>query len=167
MTDDAPRPNATAIFHVNLNCTDLDSSTAFYQLIGFRVVMDFDAVPAHARRGFEEIGLGPILRLPAGADAKARLMMLGEDDRATRLDLIQWTSPATSGRLAGDLTALGVQRLCLRVRDATEMHARLAAAGHAGFAPPSEIDMGGTRQLVFCCADPDGFTVEFMQFLAS
>jgi hypothetical protein len=27
------------------------------------------------------------------------------------------------------------------------------------------IDMGGTRQKVFCCADPDGFAVEFMEFL--
>ncbi len=157
--------NATAIFHVNLNCTDLDRSTAFYEAIGFRVVMDFDDVPAAAKRSFDEIGLGPILDLPAGADAKARLLQLGDDDRATRLDLIQWTSPPTTGRLHRDLTALGIQRLCLKVRDAAALHARLTAAGHDCFAPPLEIDMGGTRQLVFCCADPDGFTVEFMQFL--
>ena len=167
MTNSRPvLANAIGIFHVNLNCTDLERSTAFYELIGFRVVMDFGDVPLAERRSFDEIGLGPILRVPGGADAKARLLMLGDDARATRLDLIQWTTPPTTGRLPGDLTALGIQRLCLRVRDAGEMHARLAAAGHDCFAPPLQIDMGGTRQRVFCCADPDGFAVEFMQFLA-
>ena len=44
-------------------------------------------------------------------------------------------------------------------------HDRLVAAGHAPYAEPLEICMGGTRQLVFCVDDPDGTVVEFMQFL--
>jgi catechol 2,3-dioxygenase-like lactoylglutathione lyase family enzyme len=162
---DDEEANAVGIFHVNLNCTDLERSTAFYELIGFRVITDFDDVPAAERRSFDEIGLAPILRVPAGCAARARLLMLGDDPRATRLDLIEWTQPPTHGTLPGDLTAVGVARLCLRVRDASAMHARLAAAGHDVFTEPVEIDMGGTRQKVFCCADPDGFAVEFMEFL--
>ena len=157
------QPNAVAIFHVNLNCTDLDASTRFYELIGFRTIIDFD--DAGDGRSFAEIGLSPILRVPEGCEARARFLMLGDDMRATRLDLIQWTRPPTTGRLPVDLTAVGVPRLCLRVRDAEAMHARLADAGYEVFASPKEIEMGGTRQRVFCCADPDGVAVEFMEFV--
>jgi catechol 2,3-dioxygenase-like lactoylglutathione lyase family enzyme len=159
----AAQPNAVGIFHINLNCTNLDSSTAFYELIGFRTIIDFNAVGGG--RSFADVGLSPILRVPEDCEALARFLILGDDMRATRLDLIQWTRPPTTGRLPVDLTAVGVPRMCLRVRDAEAMYARLAEAGHTVFAPPRVIDMGGTRQKVFCCADPDGFAVEFMEFL--
>ena len=157
------KPNAVAIFHVNVNCTDLDRSTRFYELVGFRTIVDFAEVDDG--RSFAEIGLSPILRVPQDCEARARFLMLGDDMRATRLDLIQWTRPPTTGRLPVDLTAVGVPRMCLRVRDAEAMHARLADAGYDVFAPPRLIEMGGTRQKVFCCADPDGLAVEFMEFL--
>ena len=75
------RANAAGIFHVNLNCTDLERSTAFYELIGLRTVLDFDDVPRSHQRGFDEIGLAPILRPPEGCEARARLLMLGADER--------------------------------------------------------------------------------------
>lgn len=158
------KSNAVAIFHVNLNCSDLDRSTRFYEAIGFRTIIDFDDVD-DAPRSFADIGLSPILNVPKDCEARARFLILGEDLRATRLDLIQWIRPATTGRLPVDLTAVGVPRMCLRVRDADEMHARLSALGYKSFSPPRAIDMGGTRQKVFCCPDPDGFVVEFMEFL--
>jgi len=157
------RPNAVAIFHVNLNCTDLDASARFYELIGFRTIIDFEDLDDD--RSFAEIGLSPIMRVPDDCEARARFLALGNDDRATRLDLIEWTRPPTGGALPRDLTAVGVARLCLRVRDADEMHGRLAGAGYDCFDAPRTITMGGTRQKVFCCADPDGFAVEFMEFL--
>lgn len=163
MSDNASRSNAVGIFHVNLNCTDLDASTRFYELIGFRTIIDFEDISDG--RSFADIGLSPILRVPEDCYARARFLILGDDMRATRLDLIQWTRPETTGRMAGNLTAVGVPRMCLRVRDAGEMHARLVEAGHEPFAPPRTIYMGGTRQKVFCCPDPDGFAVEFMEFL--
>ncbi len=163
MMTEAAKPNAVAIFHINLNCTDLEASQAFYKLIGFHKIKDFKS--AEDDRSFAEIGLSPILRVPPDCEARAVFLALGDDDRATRLDLIEWTRPPTGGALQRDLTMVGVQRLCLRVRDADEMHARLIAAGHECFDAPRQIDMGGTRQKVFCCTDPDGFAVEFMEFL--
>ena len=159
-----PRDNAVAIFHMNLNCTDLDRSAAFYETIGFRTVLDFDELAARERRTFADIGLAPILNVPEGCEARARFMALGDDTRATRLDLIQWTTPPTHGRDEGDLTMPGIRRMCLRVRDAGAMHDALVGAGHAPFTEPRQIAMGGTRQRVFCCPDPDGFVVEFMEF---
>jgi glyoxylase I family protein len=159
-TEQHGRPNAVSIFHVNLNCADLDRTTAFYELVGFREVNALADT-----RSFAEIGLSPLLRVPEGCSARARLMMLGDDERATRLDLIEWTEPRTRGTMPRDLTHMGVNRICLRVRDAFEMHDRLTAAGHEAFTPPALIDMGGTRQYIFCVADPDGMAIEFMQFV--
>lgn len=154
------RENAVAIFHVNLNCSDLARSTAFYELVGFREIN-----PLADTRSFAEIGLSPLLRVPEGCVAKARLMILGDDARATRLDLIEWTTPPTRGTMPRDLTHMGIHRLCIRLRDAHEMHRRLTGAGYEAYSEPAMIDMGGTRQIIFCCADPDGLAVEFMQFV--
>jgi hypothetical protein len=45
------------------------------------------------------------------------------------------------------------------------MQTRLLNAGYNVIASPMLIEMGGTRQWVFCCRDPDGLVVEFMEFL--
>ena len=153
--------NALQIFQVNLNCSDLDRSRAFYELIGFEVVNDFAADP----QSFAEIGLAPILRLPDDCDARAVLMALSDDPRATRLDLIEWQRPESERVPKGDLARIGFGRLCLKVRNCQNLHDRLTAAGHRPYSAPREISMGGTRQLVFCTDDPDGTVVEFMQFL--
>lgn len=153
--------NTLQIFHVNLNCRDLDRSRAFYELIGFRVVNDFGT----DAQSFAEIGLPPILRLPEDCDARAVLMALSDDPRATRLDLIEWKRPESEYVAKGDLARIGLGRLCLKVRDCCELHDKLEAAGHEPCSAPLEIVMGGSRQLVFCVDDPDGTVVEFMQFL--
>lgn len=159
-------PNTRQIFHVNINCSNLDRSRAFYELVGFRVVNDFAPTTKDGRlRTFAEMGLAPILRLPADCDARALLMALSDDPRATRLDLIEWIRPPSAPHVRGDLARIGFGRLCLKVRDARDLHDHLIQAGHTVYGAPVHLDMGGTRQLVFCCEDPDGTVVEFMQFL--
>lgn len=159
--------NALQVFHININCRDLERSRAFYELIGFVVVNDFSATPPGdgRPRGFAEIGLAPVLRLPADCDARALLLALSDDPHATRLDLIEWKRPPSAVPPRGDLARIGFGRLCLKVRDCQALHDRLVAAGHVVYSAPALIAMGGTRQLVFCCEDPDGVVVEFMQFL--
>ena len=95
------------IFHINVNCTDLDRSRAFYELVGFKAVVELgEGGSADMLRG---------LGLPPGGRAKAVLMMLEPDKpRGTRIDLIQWTQPPTNGTTAGDLTHVGTVRIALR-----------------------------------------------------
>lgn len=157
--------NALQIFHVNINCSDLERSQAFYELIGFQVVNAFVEGDEPDTRSFAEIGLSPILRMPDDCDARAVLMALSDDPRATRLDLIEWIRPESERVSKGDLARIGFGRLCLKVRDCQKLHDELTAAGHAPYSAPLQIRMGGTRQLVFCVDDPDGTVVEFMQFL--
>lgn len=163
---DDGKPNALQIFHVNINCSDLDRSRAFYELIGFKVVNEFSAITNNGRvRSFAEIGLAPMLNLPADCDARALLLALSDHPRTTRLDLIEWITPKSAKVPRGDLARIGFGRLCLKVRDSQRIYDSLVAGGWTVYSPPVLIDMGGTRQLCFCCEDPDGVAVEFMQFL--
>lgn len=159
-------PNALQIFHVNINCSNLERSRTFYESIGFKVVNDFgQPEPGGKRRSFAEIGLAPMLNLPADCDARALLLALGDDARATRLDLIQWIRPPSAPPARGDLARIGFGRLCLKVRDCAALHRRLVEDGRVVYSEPILIHMGGSRQLCFCCEDPDGTVIEFMQFL--
>ena len=163
---DAESLNALQIFHVNFNCSDLNRSRVFYESIGFKVVNDFSAVSQEgASRTFAEIGLAPILNLPADCDARALLLALTDEARTTRLDLIEWIRPKSTRAPRGNLARIGCGRLCLKVRDAQRIHDILVAGGSKPYTPPVLIDMGGTRQFCFCCEDPDGIVIEFMQFL--
>ncbi|MPY92488.1 MAG: hypothetical protein GEV08_05285 [Acidimicrobiia bacterium] len=144
-------------FHVNVNCTDLDRSRAFYELVGFKVVV--------------ELGLGgapEMLRgvgLPEGSKARAVLMLLEPDNpRGTRVDLIEWVEPATKGSNAPDLAHVGAVRLALWTIGIDEEYERLRAAGVEFISEP--VGMGdGTR---FCCfRDPDGLVLELIDFSGS
>ena len=52
-----------SIFHINVNCRDLDRSRAFYESLGFKVVLDLKA------GGAAEMLRG--LALPAGSRGRA------------------------------------------------------------------------------------------------
>lgn len=152
------------IFHINVNCRDFDRSLAFYRLIGFEVILDFDDAPG-SRLSFGEAGLGPILGLPGDCAGRAALLALSDDRRATRLDLIEWKAPLVPARPRENLAQPGVARICLKTSDADAVHERLTAAGHRAYGPPTRIALGGSLLKVFCVEDPDAVVIEFMQFL--
>lgn len=151
-------------FHINVNCTDFERSLAFYQLIGFEVLLDFERRPG-PRRTFGEIGLGPVLGLPEDCDGRAALLTLSDDPLAMRLDLIEWKTPVVPRVPRRNLAQPGVARICLKATDADSVHARLVAAGHVAYSAPTRISLGGSWIKVFCAEDPDGVVMEFMQFL--
>lgn len=159
--------NVLQMFHVNINCSDFDRSLAFYKMLGFRELVDFSATPAGRPRSFGEKGLGPVLNLPADCDGRAALLTLGDDPRATRLDLIEWKTPKPQRRRPTDLAQLGIARLCLKVRDCEALYKRLVTGGYIVYSAPTLIELAGTREYVFCCEDPDGTVLEFMQFVRS
>ena len=157
------RANALQIFHVNVNCSDFDRSLAFYKTIGFREYLDFAVVDDG--RTFGDIGLCPLFRMPDKIDGRATFLTLGDAPWSTRLDLIEWTEPKSENAGKRILSHLGIARICLKVRDCAALHDALMAAGYDVYSPPGLIDMGGSRQYVFCCEDPDGVVIEFMQFV--
>ncbi|MEC9344825.1 MAG: VOC family protein [Pseudomonadota bacterium] len=159
--------DTTQVFHININCTDLERSLAFYRLLGFREVIDFNAA-ADGAAPSDVLGdpvLGPALGLPANAQARARMLMLGGNPRCARLDLIQWIEPKAEGSALPHLACVGVARICFRVRDVDDAWRQMRDAGAEPFTEPVLISMGGSRQKFFCAKDPDGIVVEFMEFL--
>ncbi len=152
------------VFHINVNCSDFDRSLAFYRLIGFEVVLDFATAPG-SQLSFGQAGLGPILGLPGNCAGRAVLLALSDDRRAARLDLIEWKAPRVPAEPRKSLAQPGVARICLKTGDADAVHARLVAAGHRAYSPPTRTALGGSLIKVFCVEDPDGVVIEFMQFL--
>lgn len=156
--------NLLQVYHININCSNLERTVEFYELIGFRKIIDFQEPVEDASTDFAAIGLGPILALPDNLAGRAVLMAAGNDPRATRLDIIEWTNPIQRGEPRTGLAQPGVARIALKVRDAAAIHAALVAAGHKPYSDPVRIAMAGTPFLVFCVDDPDGTVIEFMQF---
>src|SRR5690242_21725127 len=94
-----------SIFHVNVNVTNFERSIEFYKLLGFKVILDLGEV------GSKKLSEG--LRMPDGR-GRAVLMILGDDPRATRLDLIEWKNPKTEGQ-AANLWHAGICRIALQI----------------------------------------------------
>ncbi len=154
---------ALQIFHVNINCSNLERSLAFYERIGFHQAIDF--APPGEGQALGEPQLGPALGLPSGSVARARMLMLGDNPRSARLDLIEWQDTNQGSPPYSTLMHLGISRICLRVKDIEEAYREMVDAGATPFTEPTLINMGGTRQRFFCVPDPDGTVIEFMEFL--
>lgn len=159
--------NNLQIFHINVNVTDLERSVAFYQALGFRIANDFGVggVPREGRTvGGKAPNLPRILGVDPASRSRAILMRLGDDRRSTLLDLIQWDEPRTDGRPV-HMSHAGLARLCFKVKDAEAAYAAAQQIGAECLSEPLVIDLGGSRQKVFCCCDPDGTILEFMEFM--
>ena len=96
-----------SIFHINVNCTNFERSLEFYKTLGFKVIRDLNEV------GSEQLSRG--LRIPNGR-GRAVLMILGDNPRSTRLDLIEWKNPRTEGQPHPHLWHTGMCRIALRTR---------------------------------------------------
>ena len=142
-----------SIFHVNVNCRDLDRSLPFYENLGFEVV---HSIP---EGGHPEMLRG--LGLPEDSIARAAIMMLDtRNARGARLDLIEWKQPATHGQPIEDLAQVGAARIALWTKDIDAEYERLRAEGLEFVSEP--VKMPGAR---FCCfRDPDGTMLELIDF---
>jgi glyoxylase I family protein len=145
----------TRIFHVNVNCADLECSLAFYtELVGLTPATR--TTPASAQPG-GAFGLDQvqwdawILKGDAGYGSPV-------------LDLLEWKVPTPAGRPATDPTATGFNRLGFTTPDLDALHTRLVAAGADVWSEPTTMpfERGGGMRL-FVCSDPDGTQLEFVE----
>jgi glyoxylase I family protein len=138
------------IYHVNINCPNLERSLAFYQMLGFREVID---IPAGRLPG---LGMDPAI-------GRAKLLRLGEDPRSTLIDLIEWQTPSPHGTPYADLGHTGIARLCLRVKGLAAMVAELKSHGVRFISEPVSPGLAGGKQAFVCFHDPDGTVLELME----
>lgn len=146
----------THMFHVNVNCSDLDRSKPFYEALGFQSVLD---LPTGGDASLAE-GLG----LP-NCNGRATIMMLDpEQPRQTRLDLLEWVEPRDPQPPYEHLGRLGIARIALRSTDLRHDYERLLADGVEFLSPPQ---MMGTHTRFVCMRDPDGSIIELIEFVTA
>ena len=144
-----------SVFHVNINVTDFDRSLAFYKLLGFKVVLDLGEGPNHGN----DVGLNI-----ANSKARAALLSLSDDPRATRIDLIEWKQPRTAGEPYPHLYHTGIGRIALFTKNLDEEYQRLKAAGVDLVSEPVVIRFGNKAGAkFFCFKDPDGTFLELIE----
>jgi glyoxylase I family protein len=142
-------------FHVNINVTDLDRSIAFYGLFGFEVVFRQQLDPETSERTALAFGR-------ERNDAEYALVRIGDDPRATCLDLVEWKTRPTEGKPYALSNNAGMYRILVHVADA---EATLAALATAGVTPMGEVIRatavpGKPPATMFCVTDPDGTVIE-------
>jgi len=151
------------VVHVNVNCTDIERSVAFYRRLGFEVVHVFGDAPSD-----EKLDPGRDLKAgmtgPGGRRSRGCVLSLGDDPRSTtKIELLEHVDPPTRPREPGRLDDAGVGRIALRTKNLLRFVAKLKAEGVEFEVEPLEIDVvGASRFAVF--RDPDGVLLELVEF---
>lgn len=145
--------HVTGVLHVNVNCSDLERSRRFYEMLGFGVLMDVEPegnAEVAAAVGMESYVVRGVL-------------MVHEDGSV--IDLLQWQEPHDARPPYDKLNHLGLARIALTTTDIDADIARLKAEGVAFLSDrPAEVPdtVGGTTRFI-CFEDPDGTVIELVE----
>ena len=143
------------IFHVNVNCSDLERSRAFY--------VDGCGLGDGARTTPERTQPGTAFGLDrARWDAWILVGTQGFDGGA--VDLLEWQEPAPTGTPPHALTEAGFQRVGLSVRDLDHAIEQAAALGGTVWSDPNVHHApGGNDIRIVFVSDPDGTALELVE----
>jgi catechol 2,3-dioxygenase-like lactoylglutathione lyase family enzyme len=143
------------LFHVNVNCSNLERSRRFYTE-GLGLALGAHTAPEETQPG-AAFGLAR-----ARWDASILLGPNGYDGGA--IDLLEWQEPAPAGAPPARLFETGFQRLGVRVPDLDAAIARVGALGGCVWSEPfgHMLADGGEIRLVLA-GDPDGTAIELIE----
>ena len=146
--------------HININCTDIQKSIDFYEKIGFEVI---HVIAENTTK------LDPTLDVMVGAagyedsHCYGVIMSLGDHPHSfTKLELLQYTKPATTPEPPRTAFQVGYCRMAIRCRDIQGEVDRLKALG---IEFETEVQTSETvGKLSYCFTrDPDGTIVELLE----
>lgn len=141
------------IFHFNINCTNIERTLAFYQLLGFKVILDF-------REGMTSKEMADAFGMKT-ANLKGVHLRLGDAADATRIDLLEFTEPPPTGQPYPHLYHTGIARMCLKTTNIERDYRDLSAKGIRFMSEPKKLP--GTSVSIVCFKDPDGTFVELLE----
>jgi len=146
--------SVTGLVHVNVNCSDFDTSLEFYQLLGFEKAVD---VPEHnTAEVAAAVGMPPYT-------VRGALLVLRNGTPPLTIDLLQWRDPHDPAPPYPHLYHLGLARVALASDDLDADIARLKAAGVEFLSEPATVELAGQRPTRFVCfKDPDGTVLELV-----
>jgi catechol 2,3-dioxygenase-like lactoylglutathione lyase family enzyme len=143
------------IFHVNVNCSNLERSRGFYA---------------------DALGLDPSVRTNPDASqpgdafglARARwdawILVGARGFDGGAIDLLEWREPLPTGTPPGSLVERGYQRVGIAVADLDAALAQVAMIGGEMWSEPiSHSRPGGEHVRLVMTSDPDGTTVELIE----
>ena len=145
------------VMHVNVNCSDLEKSLAFYRdVVGLVLISHTHPVPQ------DGAGFG----MTGQVQWDAHILHDARGFEGPALDLLEWKQPAPCGQPAFETNHLGFFRVCLLVPDIDAVYQRAISAGVPCVSPPLTLTVDPESALVvrvFLCRDPDGTAVEFVE----
>jgi glyoxylase I family protein len=144
-----------AVTHVNVNCSDLERSMSFYRdLVGL--------TPKSHTKPHPQEGAG--FGLPGQVVWDAFLLHDDRGQAGPAIDLLEWQRPHPVGQPHPEANHLGFMRVCLAAENLDALHAKLVAAGVKTRSAPVEVPVLADQTVkFFCCDDPDGTCVEFVE----
>ncbi len=146
--------------HININVSNLDDSVAFYQKLGFSLLLPgIPYLNLTAGQGTDAMPPGAARALGVPEDNEGRACIMQLDDGFPKIDLTEWSSPDQQQPPGnGDL---GLVRLCLASRDLASDYEMLVARGVRFLSPPQTTQDG--KADIAVCVDPDGSLIELIQ----
>jgi catechol 2,3-dioxygenase-like lactoylglutathione lyase family enzyme len=141
------------LFHVNVNCSDLTRSRAFYEALG---------LTAATRTRPDETQPGDAFGL-AHARWDAWILLGSSGFEGGAIDLLEWQEPPPAGQPPSSIVQCGYQRVGLNVTDIDAAVAAVESQGGAVWHTTTH-DLGGGRGIrIGMVTDPDGVAVELVE----
>ena len=159
-TDDGDDPGAdgeathlTGFHRVHINCSDLERSKDFYQMLGFTLDVDKQVTGTPEQAGALHL---------ASYEVRSAYLSLPE---GPTLVLEEWLEPHDLAPPYDAMNHLGMPRIALQTQDLAGDVLALRAAGIDSYAAPITPE-GPLGFLRFACfEDPDGTVIELVEFL--
>ena len=145
--------------HININVSNLETSIAFYEKLGFSLLIP--GVPYLGITKDERADIPPeqsrALAMSEGTQARACIMEL--NNGFPKIDLTEYDKDAPQDPGTND--DLGMVRLCLASRNLTDDYNWLKSNGVEFISPPTE-GVGAMADIAIC-KDPDGTLIELIE----
>lgn len=142
------------LYHVNINVTNLERSTHFYEALGFKVTARFTMDGDLGRSTCEAFGV------PYN---KTEAVFMKLKNSPMLIDLCEYQEPPTHGETYRTLNNVGMVRLAFHVDDIRNVHAKLVEMGTTMLGPLRFMKPpGGVESAVFAFRDPDGTILEVL-----
>jgi catechol 2,3-dioxygenase-like lactoylglutathione lyase family enzyme len=145
------------LVHVNVNCSNFERSRAFYEMLGFELLMD--APERNTEEVAAAVGLEPYL-------LRGALMRLADARFPFVIDLIEWKDPSDPSPPYARLNHLGIARIAMASSDLDGDMQRLKAEGVEFISEPATVVWEDHPDSRFVCfKDPDGTVLELVELL--